>query len=271
MPELPEVETVRRQLNRRLQGKLIERVEVIRSGRETPVGIRFTRALTGQRILSIDRRAKLLIWHLQNGQAVTAHLKMTGRFVFERAGYVPQKHDRIFFFFQGLNGPLVWSDVRQFGFMHVVSADELEKIVTKYGPEPLGISVEELAACLHIPGTRRVKIALMDQTNIAGVGNIYADEACFRAKVRPGRKLGQLKPKERQLIAQEVQNVLRESITQQGTSANDYVDTKGEKGGFLESLQVYGREKELCVRCKTPIKKIVLGQRGTHYCPSCQK
>lgn len=271
MPELPEVETVRRQLNRRLKGKVIERVQVLRTGRETPQGVKFARALTGQRILSIDRRAKLLIWRLQSGQAVTAHLKMTGRFVFERAGYVPQKHDRILFFFHGLNGPLVWSDVRQFGFMHVVSADELEKIVAKYGPEPLEISVQELAACLRTPGTRRVKIALMDQTTIAGVGNIYADEACFRAKVKPGRKLSRLKPKERELVAQEVQNVLRESIAQQGTSANDYVDTKGERGGFLELLRVYGREGKPCIRCKTPIKKIVLGQRGTHYCPNCQQ
>lgn len=270
MPELPEVETVRRQLNQGLKGKTIERVKILRSGRETPAGVRFARALTGQRIASIDRRAKLLIWRLRSGKAVTAHLKMTGRFVFERTGYVPQKHDRILFFFEGLNGPLVWSDVRQFGFMQVVGPDELEKILAKYGPEPLEISVQELAACLRTPGTRRVKIALMDQTTIAGVGNIYADEACFRARVKPGRRLGRLKPQERELLAQEVQKVLRDSLAQQGTSANDYVDTKGEQGGFLELLQVYGREGKPCVKCKTPIKKIVLGQRGTHFCPQCQ-
>lgn len=271
MPELPEVETVRRQLNQRLKGKKIQRVEILRSGRETPSGVRFSRALAGQRIVSIDRRAKLLIWYLQHETAVTAHLKMTGRFVFERTGYVPQKHDRMLFFFEGLKGPLVWSDVRKFGFMRIVRAEELDRILSKYGPEPLEISVAMLAACLRKSSTRRIKIALMDQTRLAGVGNIYADEACFRAGIKPTRRLSRLKPQERELIAKEVQHVLRESIAQQGTSANDYVDTKGERGGFLELLQVYGRAGQPCVRCKTPIKKIVLGQRGTHYCPSCQK
>ena len=268
MPELPEVETVRRQLHERIAGKRIDAVRLLQTGREFPTGKEFARALEGRTVMSVDRRAKLLIWRLDEGSAVTAHLKMTGRYVFVDDGYEPTKHDRILF--EIGDERLMWSDVRKFGFMKVVSDQELSDIFDAYGPEPLVTSANDLADRLIAPKTRRIKAALLDQTAIAGVGNIYADEALHRAGIRPTRRLARLSADERLELARQIKEILAESVAQQGTSANDYVDTRGEKGGFLELLRVYGREGEPCKNCGTPIKKIVLTQRGTHYCPQCQ-
>ena len=268
MPELPEVETVRRQLDERMQGNVIRRVELLRTGREEPRGSSFVAALEGRRIVAVERRAKLLVWKLDDGNALTAHLKMTGRYVFVESDYVPGKHDRAIFVFD--DARLVWSDIRQFGFMHLVDGVELERILSAYGPEPLISSAEELADRLVSPKTRLVKAALLDQATIAGIGNIYADESLHRAGIRPTRRLARVTADERLRLAREVKTILAESLAQQGTSANDYVDTRGEKGGFLTLLRVYGRENEPCTTCQTPIKRIVLAQRGTHYCPQCQ-
>jgi len=153
----------------------------------------------------------------------------------------------------------------------IVTAKELEEILSGYGPEPLEHSAEILAERLSNPKTRVVKAALLNQEVIAGIGNIYADEALHRAGIRPTRRLGKITAEERLRLAKEIQNVLSESVAQQGTSANDYVDTRGAKGGFLELLRVYGREGKPCKNCKKPIVKIVLNQRGTHYCAECQK
>ncbi len=273
MPELPEVETIRRQLHARLQGATIERVELLRSSRERPLGQAFVRAVTGQMITSVDRRAKLLIWRLKSGQAILAHLKMTGRFLFVDESYASTKHDAIRFLGRDKKGRqfwLIWNDVRKFGFMEVVTDMELEKKLTEYGPEPLECSPVVLAERLQSPKTRLLKAALLDQSCIAGVGNIYADEACFRAGIHPNRRLGALQTKERLRLAKEIQAVLTESIAQQGTSAHTYVDTTGSRGGFVALLRVYDREGEPCVNCKTPIQKLRLVQRGTHVCPSCQ-
>ena len=277
MPELPEVETVRRQLDERLRGKRIVFVRLLKSGREFPTGGEFVDAVVGRTVDSIDRRAKLLIWKFDDGSALTAHLKMTGRFVFVEPSYEPKKHDRMVFEFMSVGAihelplRLIWSDIRKFGFVRLFSnSNELENELAKYGPEPLEASIEELAERLASPKTRVVKAALLNQEVIAGIGNIYADESLHRAGIRPTRRLGRLTQGDRLRLASEIQNILRESIAQQGTSANDYVDTRGEKGGFLNLLRVYGREGEACRNCNTTIKKIVLGRRGTHYCPECQ-
>ncbi len=268
MPELPEVETVRRQLDERLRGARIRSVQLLRSGREFPVGVRFIGAIQGKKIQSIDRRAKLLVWRFDDGTAMTAHLKMTGRFVFVEPDYVPQKHDRVVF--ETEVSRLVWADVRQFGFLKIVSGRELEEVLESYGLEPLEVSENELAETLRTKSARTIKAALLDQTLIAGVGNIYADEALHRAGIRPTRRVASLTEAERLRVAQGIRSVLSESLAQRGTSANDYVDTEGSRGGFLELLRVYGREGEPCRNCGELIKRIVVVQRGTHYCPGCQ-
>lgn len=274
MPELPEVETVRTQLDRELTGATILAVDIWRSGRELPVGDVFVRALTLAKIQRIQRRAKLLIWELDQDRAILVHLKMTGRFLVVPENYERQKHDRIFFRYRtvkGLEKRLVWSDVRQFGFMHVVTAKEAQKKALEYGLEPLVSTAEELAERLALPTTRAIKSVLLDQSVIAGIGNIYADEACFRARIRPTKMAKKLTNVERELLAMEIKAVLKASLAQKGTSAHHYVDTAGGKGGFLELLQVYGRGKKPCVRCQTPIKRVEFRGRGTHFCPRCQR
>lgn len=269
MPELPEVETVKRQLHAGLSGRRIIHVEVWREGRIQPDGQGFAKLVQDRVIRSVERRAKLLIFKLDDGNALTAHLKMTGKFTFVEPGYQKQKHDRLLFTFDD-GTSVVWSDVRQFGFIHRVTAGELKEILSAYGPEPLETDVKQLAERLSQPKTRALKAALLNQEVVAGLGNIYADEACHRAGLRPMRRLGTLSRADRESVMKYAQEILREAIEQKGTSANDYVDTKGERGGFLGLLRVYGREGEPCQRCKANIKKVVFAQRGTHYCPSCQ-
>ncbi|MBI5654751.1 bifunctional DNA-formamidopyrimidine glycosylase/DNA-(apurinic or apyrimidinic site) lyase [Candidatus Uhrbacteria bacterium] len=283
MPELPEVETIRRQLDAKLHGKTVTKVTLFRSGREFPKGKKFVVTIAGKKIKSISRRAKLLVWNFTDGTAMLAHLKMTGRFVFVDGKYEPKKHDSAMFCFVGAHAMrpgrvaharteyLVWSDVRKFGFVKFVQAPELKSVLACYGPEPLEARAEELADRLKTPKTRMVKVALLNQEVIAGVGNIYADEALHRAKIRPTRRLGSLTREERLKLGKEIQKVLCESIELGGTSANDYVDASGRKGKFLDFLRVYGRKGEECRDCGTPIKRIVIGQRSTHYCPTCQK
>ncbi|MCC7357675.1 bifunctional DNA-formamidopyrimidine glycosylase/DNA-(apurinic or apyrimidinic site) lyase [Candidatus Uhrbacteria bacterium] len=274
MPELPEVETVRRQLDERLRDSSIVSVHIFQMGREFPSGKKLIDALVGKRILHISRRAKLLLWDFTDGMTMSAHLKMTGRFVFVDEHVKNGKHDRILF---ELQHPLygrqfvMWSDVRKFGYISVLSKKEREEIVSSYGPEPLTTSVEKLADCFVLPKTRKIKSAILDQKTIAGVGNIYADEALFRAGILPMRTLGDISASERLSLAKNIIEILEESLLQQGTSSHDYVDTQGKKGGFLDFLRVYGREGEACRTCAEPISKIILNQRGTHFCRRCQK
>lgn len=269
MPELPEVETVKRQLHTGLTGRRILRVEVWKSGRMRPGGTAFSKRIQGRVVQRVERRAKLLVFKLDDGHALTAHLKMTGKFTFVEPEYRPQKHDRILFVLDD-GTRVVWSDVRQFGFIHHVTAGELEDILSAYGPEPLETEASQLAERISKPKTRALKAALLNQEVVAGLGNIYADEACHRAGLRPMRRLGTLSRLDRESVMKHAQEILREAIAQKGTSANDYLDTKGEKGGFLGLLRVYGRGGQPCKRCKANIKKVVFAQRGTHYCPSCQ-
>ena len=271
MPELPEVETIRRQLDKKLAGSRISEVRLLRTGRESPRGQKFVQSLRGKKIERVERRAKLLIWRFSDGQALTVHLKMSGRLIFVGSNYEPQKHDRAIFTFKPAGaGCVVWSDVRQFGYMKLAAKDELAKIVGAYGPEPLKSSESKLAERLKSPKMRKIKVALTDQANIAGIGNIYADEICFRARVRPTRRLADLSEQDRLRLAREIKKVLREAVKARGTSADAYLDARGQAGAFEKKLRVYGREGKACVVCGTPIKKIRLAGRGTHFCPKCQ-
>lgn len=269
MPELPEVETIRRQLDAKLKGQCIEHIELLKSGRENPHGRLFVKALQGKRIAGIDRRAKLIVWRFEDGSGLTTHLKMTGRLIFVEPGYQANKHDRMIF----RMGPhrLVWADVRQFGHMNYLEGPELQKTLDHYGPEPLEMTPEGLADLLKGPKTRNIKAALLDQAKLAGIGNIYADETLFRAKLKPTHRLSALTHRQRLNIAKCMQQVLSESIEAKGTSSQDYRDSNGERGGFMERLNVYRRKGEPCKICGTPIVRTVIAQRGTHYCPKCQK
>ena len=286
MPELPEVETVRRQLHDRIAGKRIRGISIFKTGREVPHGEKFATAVKGRKVAGVERRAKVLIFRFDDGNAVLGHLKMTGRFVFvdsmsaplnppitggkrKRFAFVPGKHDRMMFVFDS-GDHLVWSDVRMFGYLRYVDAKEAERQLSHYGPEPLEATAAELAEGLKRKSFRSIKATLLDQTVIAGIGNIYADEALFRAGIRPGRRTRSLKDEERLRLAKEIKAVLKASLARKGTSANDYVDTTGEKGTFKNFLKVYGRGGKPCRVCETPITKTVVAQRGTHFCKQCQ-
>ena len=269
MPELPEVETICRQLNRELHGGKIESIEILKSGHLQPEAVKFKKLISGKSIIQIKRRAKLIIWKLSGGLNIVTHLKMTGRLVIVDLNYKPQKHDRIIFSIG--HKKLVWSDMRQFGFMYAVKQNELPKLLAHYGPEPLDIKAADLAKLFIEPKTRNVKSALLNQKVIAGIGNIYADEALFRAHIRPTRHLGDLTDTERINLAKSIQAVLKQSIAKQGTSSRNYVNASGQPGKFAAYLNVYGRENLSCKKCSAKIQRIVVAQRGTHYCPKCQK
>src|SRR5689334_1799111 len=156
MPELPEVETIRKQLHEKLAGKTVRDLFIYKSGRETPVGEEFVKKVVGGRLSFVGRRAKVLLFQFENGEAILGHLKMTGKFLFVNTKYIPQKHDRILFVFED-NTRVMWSDIRQFGYLKFVDPAELALALSKYGPEPLETSLEELADRLIAPKTRKIK------------------------------------------------------------------------------------------------------------------
>jgi len=270
MPELPEVETVRRQLHAALAGQTILKVALYLTGREVPAGPLFVAGVVGKTVESIDRRAKLLIWRFTDGSGFVGHLKMTGKFLLVPLDYTPAKHDRLKFITK--SSAVIWNDVRKFGYVKAfANAAELESLLTSYGPEPLISTAADLASRLLTPKTRVLKAALLDQTVIAGIGNIYADEACHRSGLRPTRRLSTLSAAQRLTLSTEIKNVLSASLALNGTTSNNYLDVNGERGGFVDFLQVYGRAGQPCRTCASPIKKLTLAGRGTHYCPQCQK
>lgn len=274
MPELPEVETVRRQLEARLLGATICRVTVWQPDKERPQGEAFAEALRGKRLISLERRGKLLLWRFSDGSALAIHLKMTGKLIFyERRPMAPaNRHERLLFSFKKGSETifLAWSDVRRFGYLRLLDAAATEAVLSEYGPEPLTATREALVARLAAPSGRTIKAILLDQSVIAGIGNIYADEACFLSGIHPARRQKSLAQAELAALASAIQNILARAVRQRGTSAHTYVDTEGKKGGFLRLLQVYGRHGQACLRCEAPIRKCVLAGRGTHFCLSCQ-
>lgn len=274
MPELPEVETVRRQLNARLAGARISAITFWQRGREFPNADAIADTLRDRVIDGIERRAKLLIFRIRGGGALVGHLKMTGKFLFAPLDHVPGKHDRALFVLENPGQDsfgVLWSDVRKFGYLKFMSNEDLDLMLAEYGPEPLEASEDEIVQALSKSSMRSVKAILLDQTKIAGVGNIYADEASHRAGILPMRKWSTLSTDEIRRLVQEIKNVLSESLARKGTSANDYVDTSGSKGSFKNFLRVYKRQGKECLQCGTIIQKTVNAGRGTHFCPECQK
>ncbi len=275
MPELPEVETIRRQLSKEVTGAVIRSVDVRFAGRLNVGAAAFRARLAGARILSVGRRAKLLLFRLSNGWTLVAHLKMTGRFLLVKAGAAPGKHVHLVFHLSG-GRDLFFEDVRKFGYLRLFRDAELaERVFAKegYGPEPLeaAFTPEKFAGCLSRYAGKRIKPTLMDQTCVAGIGNIYADEALWRARVRPDRRAGSLTAAETRGLYRGVLDSLRSSIRYRGTSADDYLDLYGRPGTNAPRLRAYGRGGRTCSRCGHKLVKVRLAGRGTHYCPHCQK
>jgi formamidopyrimidine-DNA glycosylase len=273
MPELPEVETIRRQMEKAIVGRRIEGVTVRYAGRISPKASAFARRIEGGRVAAAGRRAKLLLLRLSNGETVVAHLKMTGRFLLVKKGAVPSTHTHVVFALSGGND-LHFEDARKFGYLRVHRTADLEReVFAKYGPEPLdpSFTAAKFALCMRGRPRKPIKPLLMEQSCIAGIGNIYADEALWRAGIRPQRNTASLSNGEIARLYDGVRVSLRESLRMRGTSADRYVDLHGKKGKNLTKLNVYGRGGEPCPRCKEPVKKIVFSGRGTHFCPACQQ
>jgi formamidopyrimidine-DNA glycosylase len=270
VPELPEVETIARGLANALTGKTISAAKVTLGKVVSPEPRRFVRRVVGERIESVGRRGKHVVVSLGSGRSLVVHLRMTGRLVVQPPGAAdpyPYTNVRMTF----TDGTLLcFADTRQFGRMRLVGPEEAW--AAEVGLEPLSdeFSLERFSGLLE-RRTTPIKVFLLDQRRIAGIGNIYACEALWEAGIRPNRPAGSLSRPARARLHAAIGSVLRKAIEMRGTSVDDYVDADGLRGGFQNELSCYGRDGKACRRCGTTIVRTVLAQRGTWWCRTCQK
>ncbi|MFD6440913.1 DNA-formamidopyrimidine glycosylase [Peribacillus sp. NPDC060186] len=273
MPELPEVETVRRTLEQLVLGKEIKEVSVfwpkIIKAPE-PVE-QFQDALRGQTIQRIGRRGKFLIFTLDD-YALVSHLRMEGKYGVHPKDEPYDKHTHVIFTFTD-GSELRYRDVRKFGTMHLFTkGEELEQMpLLHLGPEPLSeeFTVEGLSAKLART-SRKIKPVLLDQTVVVGIGNIYVDESLFRSGIHPERIASSLTLEEIKKLHSEIIATLGEAVEKGGSTIRSYINSQGQIGMFQLELNVYGRKGENCKTCGTPLEKLVVAGRGTHICPLCQ-
>ena len=305
MPELPEVETLRRELDRAVKNKIIKSVEVRWPKLVKPLSANiFSKKLIGQKIISTDRRAKILLLKLSKGDKKTRdgflaiHLKMTGQLIFRPkkgslviGGHplppppnlplgqgeglnsnLPHKHTHIIINFTD-GSTLYFNDIRKFGWLKIFDAKSLEKLSAEFGPEALSdqFNLKKFQEILKKYPNQKIKQLLTDQKLIAGIGNIYADESCFCAGIRPTRLVKDIKLSEINKLLLCFKKTLKLAISKGGTSSDTYVKLNGQPGGFVPYLKVYGRQGEKCKKCQGLVEKIRLNGRGTHFCRSCQK
>lgn len=272
MPELPEVETVRRSLEPVLVGRTFERVEV-----DDP---RLTRPfepqavayeLQGERVAAVERRGKYLIVRFESDRVLLVHLRMTGSFRHLAAGEETAPHTRAVITLDD-GSSVLYRDVRRFGTWLVVEPFELDTyLAARLGAEPLERGFGPAALAARLANRRApVKAALLDQRTLAGLGNIYVDEALWRARLHPLRPAESLDAEEVRALHRGIRGALRMGIARQGATLQDYAQPDGRRGGMQHEFKVYGRGGEPCDRCGTPIEKTRAGGRGTWYCPSCQ-
>jgi len=267
MPELPEVETIARGLSAVITGRRIARVDVswqrTIDARSEPI-----QTLGGDTVAGVGRVGKFVAIELASGRTLAIHLRMTGRLIVTDSPE-PLAHERAALAFVG-SGRLAFCDARKFGRLRLIEGDPGAAL--RVGIDPLSAAFDETAfAALLARRTTPIKVLLLDQRRIGGVGNIYACEALYRARVRPTRRSGRLTRLQRRELLGALQKVLKRAIEMRGSSVDDYVDAEGLQGEFQNQLTVYGRAGLPCRRCRTPIKRIVLAQRGTFYCPVCQQ
>lgn len=287
MPELPEVETICRDLRKKIINKKIVSVVIRKKNLvRNPIPI-FKKKIVGNKVDAINRRGKLIIFKLSGRDFLLIHLKMTGQLIYQQGEKItagghslprpdqgmPNKFSHIIFTFVD-GSQLFFNDMRQFGYMQIVSQIELDDIlVNNYGIEPLldNFTWANWQKALHERKTS-IKALLLNQKVIAGIGNIYADEICHKSGIRPGRSVNKLTLSEKRKLWQATTSVIKRAIVKRGTTFSDYVDADGHSGLFVDYLKVFGKQGTKCKACKQGvIKKIRLAGRGTHYCPNCQK
>jgi formamidopyrimidine-DNA glycosylase len=288
MPELPEVETIKNGLVKLLPGKTVKDVwyDWDKSFPNAPADV--ARFLVGSQIEKVRRRAKVLIIELSGGWALIIHLKMTGQLVFtgknqrfgaghpgkELVGELPAKSTRVILDFTD-GSKLFFNDQRKFGWMRLMPALEIPEIdfFKKVGPEPLDASftVDLFIERLMRRKNSNIKAVILDQTVVAGVGNIYADESLWGAKIHPSTLVSDVPKAKLVALYNSLRDVLNLSIQKGGSTDKNYVDAEGKKGSYLSFANVFRKEGQPCPRCGTPIDKIRVAGRGTHICPHCQK
>jgi formamidopyrimidine-DNA glycosylase len=277
MPELPEVESLRQILQRSVVGRTIVGTRIGRLPLRRKATGNFGPRIRGRRIEKIGRRAKYLILDLDGDDVILVHLGMSGSLTRRDSDFdsseFDRRHDHVEF--QLDNGTrLVFNDPRRFGIVRLVARAALPTLreMKGLGPEPFS---DEFNADYLANQARGRKVAIknliMDQRIVAGVGNIYASEVLYRAGVRPTRRAGRLKRAETERVARFIPIILRDAIDGRGTTFRNYRDSEGRPGTFADRLRVYGREGEKCYRCSAVIKNVVVGQRASFYCPTCQK
>ena len=276
MPELPEVETVRRGLEKAMVGRRINQVVVRRSDLRRPLPQNFSYMLTGRKITQLDRRAKYLLIHLDSGDVVLVHLGMSGRMIVEQGteAEVPARRHEHIAFSVG-NGTVVrFSDPRRFGLMDLTREEKLfnHPLLKSIGPEPLG---EEFTAAYLMDSLKgrktTIKSALLDQRIVAGLGNIYVCEGLFIAGVSPRRITQNISISRVKRLVSTIKEVLRAAINAGGSTLQDHVTPTGEMGYFQYNFKVYGREGKPCETCMRPVKRIVQAGRSTFFCARCQR
>jgi formamidopyrimidine-DNA glycosylase len=275
VPELPEVETVRRRLEPVLLGRTFERVEIFDPRLTRPFDrVEIAAELEGERVAAVDRRGKYVIVRFETGRALLIHLRMTGNVLHARRGTPlgADPHRRAVVNLDD-GSDVVYRDVRRFGTWLLAEPDEVEPyLATRLGGEPLAaaFTTKRLGEAL---ANRRapVKAAILDQRRIAGVGNIYADEALWRARIHPQQPAGELDLAELRALYRGIRAALKAGIERQGATLRDYRTPDGGAGRMQHEFKVYGREGEPCPRCGRPIEKIRAAGRGTWFCPACQR
>jgi len=266
MPELPEVQTVVSTLGPLLRGRRIDAVRLMRQDIVSPKGANLPELLTGRKILQITRRAKRIVVSLDTGENFYIHLGMSGRLSVVPRDLPIQPHTHLLLDFA--QSQLRFVDPRRFGGIFWLGRDESPD--DGLGPEPLQLRTPQLAKRLART-TRAIKNALLDQTLIAGLGNIYVDEALFAAGIHPLTPANRLSSPQITRLNRSIKQVLRRAIHHRGSTLRDYRDPNDEAGRFQNLHRVYHREGKPCPKCKTKIAKIVLGARSTHFCPRCQR
>jgi formamidopyrimidine-DNA glycosylase len=274
MPELPEVETIRRQLEPALRGRRIESAEVLdaRWTRPAPPA-EVERALAGHRIEQVERRGKYLVLRLDGGRALAMHLRMTGNLLLEPGPQTKQlRHLRAVIKLEG-GGRLLFTDARRFGHAVILDGDGLDDyFAARLGVEPLSQALTAEELCRLAAGRRApLKSFLLNQTGIAGIGNIYADEALHRAALHPLSPAGSMKAEDCERLREGIVATLEAGLRSGGASVDDYRDARGERGAMQDEFLVHTREGEPCPRCGAEIRRIVVAGRSTYFCPSCQR
>ncbi len=272
MPELPEVETVVRALHARLAGRTLRRPQVWQPVVVESDLTEFLRVTDGARVEAVRRRGKWILVDVKHDLTMLAHLRMTGRFRFVAASSPREKHDHLEWQLSSPRGCLRYHDMRRFGRFRIVSRAEVESHLTAlgWGPEPFDLAPAEFAARLG-KSKRPIKAALLDQSVVAGLGNIYADEILYGAGIHPRTPTARIGPRRAGRMHRVMIDVLRRAIVARGVSLTNYVSVDGAPGASRQELQVFRRQGEPCPRCGRTIRRIRISGRSTHYCSLCQR